>query len=59
MERGSALGSKQRMLIAGGREMGRWMIGPGKKEGYDDRCDKHGAGAAELQGGIFSEMRPL
>lgn len=33
MERGSALGSKQQMLIAGGCEMGRWMIGPGRKEG--------------------------
>lgn len=35
------------------------------ERGYDDRCDKHGAGAstsssaAELQGGIFSDATPV
>ncbi|UKZ65433.1 uncharacterized protein TrAtP1_006630 [Trichoderma atroviride] len=46
MEPGSALGSKQWLLIVDGREMGRWMAA--KMEW------RHGR-RKELQGGIFSD----
>lgn len=50
MEPGAALGSKQWLLIVGGREMDRWMAA---------KMEWRMMTAAELQGGIFSEMRPL